>query len=218
MSEPDLAHANMVNQQLRPNEVADARVLAAMSNIPREKFLDPALQGLAYADVQLPIGCGQTLLPPMVEGRMLQALALQPDETVLEIGTGSGYFTALLTRLAAQVITVEYFEELSVEAQDRLQQLDIHNVEFHVGDAARAWSLPERVDAIIMTAAVLTVPDEYLNQLKIGGRLLAVVGKTPAMSVQLIQRISEREWHTKSLFETVIPAMIHAEPKAEFEF
>lgn len=218
MSEPDLAHANMVNQQLRPNEVADARVLAAMSNIPREKFLDPALQGLAYADVQLPIGCGQTLLPPMVEGRMLQALALQPDETVLEIGTGSGYFTALLTRLAAQVITVEYFEELSVEAQDRLQQLDIHNVEFHVGDAARAWSLPERVDAIIMTAAVLTVPDEYLNQLKIGGRLLAVVGKTPAMSVQLIQRISEREWHTKSLFETVIPAMIHAEPIAEFEF
>lgn len=218
MSEPDLAHANMVNQQLRPNEVADARVLAAMSNIPREKFLDPALQGLAYADVQLPIGCGQTLLPPMVEGRMLQALALQPDETVLEIGTGSGYFTALLARLAAQVITVEYFDELSVEAQDRLQQLDIHNVEFHVGDAARAWSLPERVDAIIMTAAVLTVPDEYLNQLKIGGRLLAVVGKTPAMSVQLIQRISEREWHTKSLFETVIPAMIHAEPKAEFEF
>ncbi len=218
MSEPDLAHANMVNQQLRPNEVADARVLAAMSNIPREKFLDPALQGLAYADVQLPIGCGQTLLPPMVEGRMLQALALQPDETVLEIGTGSGYFTALLTRLAAQVITVEYFEELSVEAQDRLQQLDIHNLEFHVGDAARAWSLPERVDAIIMTAAVLTVPDEYLNQLKIGGRLLAVVGKTPAMSVQLTQRISEREWQTKSLFETVIPAMIHAEPKAEFEF
>ncbi|MEC9314665.1 MAG: protein-L-isoaspartate O-methyltransferase [Pseudomonadota bacterium] len=218
MSEPDLAHANMVNQQLRPNEVADARVLAAMSNIPREKFLEPALQGLAYADVQLPIGCGQTLLPPMVEGRMLQALALQPDETVLEIGTGSGYFTALLARLAAQVITVEYFDELSVEAQDRLLELDIHNVEFHVGDAARAWPLSERLDAIIMTAAVLTVPDEYLNQLKIGGRLLAVVGKTPAMSVQLIQRISEREWHTKSLFETVIPAMIHAEPKAEFEF
>jgi len=218
VSEPDLAHANMVNQQLRPNEVADARVLAAMSNIPREKFLDPALQGLAYADVQLPIGCGQTLLPPMVEGRMLQALALQPDETVLEIGTGSGYFTALLARLAAQVITVEYYDELSVQAQDRLLELDIHNVEFDVGDAARAWPLQERVDAIIMTAAVLTVPDEYLNQLKIGGRLLAVVGKTPAMSVQLTQRISEREWHTKSLFETVIPAMIHAESKAEFEF
>ena len=218
MSEPDLAHANMVNQQLRPNEVADARVLAAMSNIPREKFLDPALQGLAYADVQLPIGCGQTLLPPMVEGRMLQALALQPDETVLEIGTGSGYFTALLARLAAQVITVEYYDELSVQAQDRLLELDIHNVEFDVGDAARAWPLQERVDAIIMTAAVLTVPDEYLNQLKIGGRLLAVVGKTPAMSVQLTQRISEREWQTKSLFETVIPAMIHAESKAEFEF
>lgn len=218
MSEPDLAHANMVNQQLRPNEVADARVLAAMSDIRREKFLDPSLKGLAYADVQLPIGCGQTLLPPMVEGRMLQALAVQPGETVLEIGTGSGYFTALLARLAAKVITVEYFEELSAEAHDRLLNLNLHNVEFQVGDAAKSWTLAERVDAIVITAGLLTVPDDYLNQLKIGGRLLAVVGKAPAMTVQLIQRISEREWQTSSLFETVIPAMIHAEPKAEFEF
>ncbi len=218
MSESDLAHSNMVNQQLRPNEVADARVLAAMSDIPREKFLDPSLQGLAYADVQLPIGCGQTVLPPMVEGRMLQALALQSDETILEIGTGSGYFTALLARLAAKVITVEYFEELSVEAHDRLQDLKLHNVEFEVGDAAKSWPLTERMDAIVITAALLTVPDEYLNQLKVGGRLVAVVGKAPAMSVQLIQRISERQWQTSALFETVIPAMIHAEPKAEFEF
>lgn len=218
MAEPDTAHANMVNQQLRPNQVADARVLAAISDIPRENFLEPALKGLAYADVQLPIGCGQTMLSPMVEGRMLQALALQPDDTVLEIGTGSGYFTALLARLAAKVISVEYFETLSRQAQDRLQALGLHNIELAVGDAAKSWPLPERVDAIVITAAFVTLPEDFLNQLKVGGRLLAVVGKAPAMSVQLIQRISEREWQTRTLFETVIPAMIHAEPKAEFEF
>jgi protein-L-isoaspartate(D-aspartate) O-methyltransferase len=218
VAEPDTAHANMVNQQLRPNEVADARVLAAISDIPRENFLEPALKGLAYADVQLPIGCGQTMLSPMVEGRMLQALALQANETVLEIGTGSGYFTALLARLVAKVISVEYFEALSRQAQDRLFTFDFHNIEFQVGDAAKSWPLPERVDAIVITAAFVTLPEDYLNQLKVGGRLLAVVGKAPAMSVQLIQRISEREWQTRSLFETVIPAMIHAEPKAEFEF
>ncbi|MTI63298.1 MAG: protein-L-isoaspartate O-methyltransferase [Methylophaga sp.] len=208
----------MVNQQLRPNQVADARVLAAISDIPRENFLEPALKGLAYADVQLPIGCGQTMLSPMVEGRMLQALALQPDDTVLEIGTGSGYFTALLARLAAKVISVEYFETLSRQAQDRLLALGLHNIELAVGDAAKSWPLPERVDAIVITAAFVTLPEDFLNQLKVGGRLLAVVGKAPAMSVQLIQRISEREWQTRTLFETVIPAMIHAEPKAEFEF
>ncbi|WP_292439348.1 protein-L-isoaspartate O-methyltransferase [Methylophaga sp.] len=218
MAEPDTAHANMVNQQLRPNQVADARVLAAISDIPRENFLEPALKGLAYADVQLPIGCGQTMLSPMVEGRMLQALALQPDDTVLEIGTGSGYFTALLARLAAKVISVEYFETLSRQAQDRLLALGLHNIELAVGDAAKSWPLPERVDAIVITAAFVTLPEDFLNQLKVGGRLLAVVGKAPAMSVQLIQRISEREWQTRTLFETVIPAMIHAEPKAEFEF
>jgi protein-L-isoaspartate(D-aspartate) O-methyltransferase len=218
VSEQDKAHFNMVHQQLRPNEVADARVLEVISTIPRDKFLPPSLRGLAYADVQLPIGCGQTMLPPMVEGRILQALALKGDESVLEVGTGSGYFTALLARLSGKVISVDYFEELSRQAHERLLDLDIHNVDFQVGDAAKSWPLAERVDVIVISAAVISIPDDYLNQLKVGGRLLAVVGKPPAMSVQLVQRINEREWQTRSLFETVIPAMLHAEPKAEFEF
>lgn len=212
------AHFNMVNQQVRPNEVLDERVLTAMSDIPRETFLAPELSGLAYADMQLPIGCGQTMLPPMVEGRLLQALALQPDETVLEIGTGSGYFTALLARLAAKVISVDYFEALSREASTRLAALGIDNVECETGDAAKGWPLPDRIDAIVMTAAFVSLPDNYLHSLKVGGRLLAIVGKAPAMSVQLIKRVGEREWQTTSLFETVVPPMIHAEPKAEFEF
>lgn len=218
MTQLNTAHANMVNQQVRPNEVLDARVLAAMSDIPREDFVEPEFKGLAYADVQLPIGCGQYLLPPMVEGRILQALALQAEETILEIGTGSGYFTALLAKLAGQVISVEYFEELSSEAQAHLQALDIDNVQLEVGDAAKSWDLSDRIDAIVITAGLVSLPEAYLHSLKVGGRMVAIVGQAPAMSVQLIKRVGEREWQTESLFETVVPPMIHAEPKAEFEF
>lgn len=218
MTQLDTAHLNMVTQQVRPNAVMDEKILAAMSELPREVFIDPALRGLAYADMQLPIGYDQVLLSPMVEGRILQKLALKADETVLEIGTGSGCFTALLAKLATKVISVEYFPELSQLAQQRLAELAIENVEFHVGDAARGWPLPDRVDAMVITAAFVSLPEAFLHNLKIGGRLIAVVGKAPAMSVQLIKRTSEREWQTESLFETVIPAMIHAEPKAEFEF
>lgn len=218
MIQPQKAHANMVTQQVRPNEVLDERVLAAMSTIPRENFVAPSLQGLAYADVALPIGCDQSLLPPPLEGRFLQALQLKRHETVLEIGTGSGYMTAMLAELAGQVITVEYFAELSESAQSELAELAIDNVDFAVGDAARGWPLTERIDAIVITAAFEKLPEAYLHSLKIGGRLIAVVGKAPAMSVQLIERVAERQWQTHALFETVIAAMIHAEPKAEFEF
>jgi protein-L-isoaspartate(D-aspartate) O-methyltransferase len=218
VTEPETARINMIKQQLLPSDVTDEKVLAVMSSVPREQFMEPALKGLAYAELHLPIGCGQTMLTPVLEGRMLQALDLQPDETVLEIGTGSGYFTALLAKLAAKVISVDYFELLSQQAQARLDELGLHNIDFQVGDAAKGWPLPDRIDAIVITAAFETLPEDYLNQLKVGGRLLAVVGKAPAMSVQWIKRISEREWQTRSLFETVIAPMIHAEPKPEFEF
>lgn len=218
MANTNIAHENMVEQQVRPSEVLNASVLAAMSAIPRQHFVDEAMANLAFADTQLPIGYGQTMLSPVLEGRLLQALKLQSNETVLEIGTGSGYFTALLAQLAGQVITVEFFAELSGQAALRLQQLNITNVKFEVGDAAKSWPLPERIDAIVATAAFETVPDEYLHQLKVGGRIVAVTGQAPAMTVQLIQRVSERDWHSETLFETVIPAMINAEPKAKFVF
>lgn len=218
MTELEQAHSNMVNQQVRPSDVLDTRVLAAMSAVPRALFVDPELASLAYADTALPIGEGQSMLSPVLEGRLLQALQLQPDETVLEIGTGSGYFTALLAKLAGQVISVDIFPSLSEQAQARLTALAINNVSLHVGDAAKSWPLPDRIDAIIITAAFVSVPEAYLHSLKVGGRLLAVVGKAPAMSVQLIERIGEWDWRTTELFETVIPPVIHAEPKATFEF
>lgn len=212
------AHSNMVAQQVRPGEVLDAKVLAAMTAIPREYFVDTEMARLAYADTQLAIGCGQVMLSPIQEGRFLQALNLQSDETVMELGTGSGYFTALLAQLAGQVISVEFFAELSALASQRLDQQGIDNVSLQVGDASKSWALADRIDAIVMTAAYQSVPDHYFHQLKVGGRLLAVTGKAPAMSVQLTYRVSEWDWHTESLFETVIPAVINAEPKAEFEF
>lgn len=218
MTELEQAHSNMVHQQVRPSDVLDERVLAAMSSVPRSLFVDPELASLAYADTALPIGEGQTMLSPVLEGRLLQALQIQPDETVLEIGTGSGYFTALLAKLAKQVISVDYFVTLSEQAQARLTALAIDNVSLHVGNAAKSWPLADRIDAIVITAAFVSVPEEYLHSLKVGGRLLAVVGKAPAMTVQLIQRVGEWNWHTSALFETVIPPVIHAEPKALFEF
>lgn len=212
------AHFNMIAQQVRPGDVLDAKVLAAMTAIPRECFVEKNMTRLAYADTQLPIGCEQTMLSPIQEGRFLQALNLQPDETVMELGTGSGYFTALLAQLANQVVSVEYFAELSELASQRLDQQGIENVSLQVGDASKSWALADRIDAIVITAAYESVPDHYFHQLKVGGRLLAVTGKAPAMSVQLTQRVSEWDWQTASLFETVIPAVINAEPKAEFKF
>jgi len=214
----DYAHSNMVAQQVRPSNVLNPHVLAALKAIKRDKFVADDLVELAYADTQLAIGFGQFMLSPVLEGRFLQALNIQKDEKVLELGTGSGYFTALLATLADHVFSVEIFAELSQLAQQRLTDMTITNVTLNIGDAAKEWQLKGRVDIIVATAAFVSVPDAYLQALTVGGRMLAVVGKAPVMSVQLIQRISELEWHTNSVFETLIPAMINAEPKPEFNF
>jgi protein-L-isoaspartate(D-aspartate) O-methyltransferase len=210
------SHYNMIEQQVRPSDVLEPRVLAALSAIMREQFVGEDLASLAYADTALPLGYGQTMLSPVQEGRLLQVLDVQPDEDVLEIGTGSGYFTALLAQLAKQVTSVEIIAELSEQAQKNLGETE--NITLVVGDASQGWDLSDRVDVIIATAAFVSVPDRYKQALQVGGRMLAVVGVTPAMEVQLIQRVAERKWLTETVFETVIPAMINAEPKPEFEF
>jgi len=210
------SHYNMIEQQVRPSNVLDSRVLAALSAVPRVNFVDEEFSLLAYADTELPIGYNQSMLSPVLEGRLLQALNVQADEQVLEIGTGTGYFTALLAQLANDVISVELIPELADQAKQNLA--DIDNVELCVGDASQGWDLANRIDVIIATAAFTTVPDEYKQCLKVGGRMLAIEGTAPAMSVQLIHRTSEREWEIETAFETVVSPMINAEPKPEFEF
>lgn len=209
-------HYNMIEQQVRPSDVLEPRVLAALSVVMRENFVPEELVSLAYADTELRIGYGQTMLSPVVEGRILQALNIQLDEHVLEIGTGTGYFTALLAQLAKRVTSVELIAELSEQARQKLET--INNIELQVGDASHGWDLADRIDVIVVTAAFVNVPDLYKHLLKIGGRMLAVVGVSPAMKVQLIRRVAERQWQIDTVFETVIPAMINAEPKPEFKF
>jgi protein-L-isoaspartate(D-aspartate) O-methyltransferase len=214
----DIAHFNMLEQQVRPSDVLDPRVLMALKDVVRTQFVDDDLSGFAYADTELPIGYGQMMLSPVQQGRLLQVLNVQTNENVLEIGTGTGYFTALLARLAKHVSSVEIVPELSALAQHNLATAGIDNVTTYLGDASQGWPLADRMDVIVTTAAFVTIPDGYLQNLQVGGRMLAIVGKGQNMKVQLIRRITEREWQTDTVFETVISAMINAEPKPEFEF
>ncbi len=214
----DYAHSNMVAQQVRPSDVLNPQVLEALNTVKRDKFVAEDMVDLAYADTQLAIGYGQFMLSPVLEGRLLQALNLQKHEQVLELGTGSGYFTALLATLAAHVTTIEIIPELSQIAQERLTEQEVLNVTFKVADATQKCDLKDRVDVIVATAAFVTVPDDYKQLLTVGGRMLVAVGKEPVMSVQVIHRSSEWEWRTETVFETLIPAMLNAEPKPEFNF
>jgi len=218
MQNIETAHFNMVEQQVRPSNVSDPRILTALNQIKRNDFLEDELQGLAYADTCLPIGYGQVMLSPVIEGRLLQALNVQADEEVLELGTGSGYFTALLACLAKHITSVEIVPELSEQAAENLSKAGIENVNLLIGDASRDWSLTDRVDVIVATAAFAIVPDDYLQSLAIGGRMLAVIGDANIMNVQIIKRVTEWEWQTDTVFETSIPLMINAEPKPVFEF
>lgn len=214
----ETAHFNMIEQQIRPGYVLDEQVLSVLESISRTQFIDEDMHGLAYADVALPIGHGQTMLPPILVGRLLQALQVKLTDTVLEIGTGTGYLTALLASLAAHIMSVEIYPDLSAEAATNLAAADIENITLEVGDAAQGWPVSDRIDAIICTAAWVSVPDAYLQSLQIGGRMVAIVGKGEVMEVQLITRISERDWQMESVMETVVPPMVNAEPMVEFEF
>jgi len=209
------ARFNMVEQQIRPWDVLDAKVLDLFMSIPRHQFVSEAQQSLAYTDTALPIGEGQFMLPPTLEARMLQALDIDETETVLEIGTGSGFNTALLSKSAEQVTTVEYFPALIETAKTRLKAFN--PIEFCQGDASQDWQDGKQYDVIYLTGAVTNISTQYLEKLTIGGRVAAFVGTKPAMSACITTRVGENEWETETLFETVVPALIHAEPKPTFK-
>ena len=220
MSELNVEQAryNMIEQQVRTWEVLDQRVLDVMSAVPREQFVPEQYRALAFADVQLPIGEGQVMMEPKLEGRLLQALGLQPTDQVLEIGTGSGYLTACLAKLSAQVVTVERSEALSSAAQARLEALGIRNVLFRVGDAADSWTGYGPFDAIALTGACPQVPEAYKHLLNVGGRLFVVVGADPIMEALLITRLGEQEWSSESLFDTKLPLLEGVQPEQHFVF
>ena len=217
---PDLALArhNMVEQQIRPWEVLDQKVLDVLEAVPREDFVPSGWRNLAYVDEFIPLPGGEVMLPPRIEARLLQALDVQPEETVLEVGTGSGYFTALLAKLARHVYSVEIDPELSASAGEKLREHGIANVTLEVGDAARGWDRHAPYNAIAITGSLPELPDAFREQLTIGGRLVAIVGEAPVMEAVLIRRLGESEWSEEFLFETVVPPLKNAPGTNRFRF
>lgn len=212
------ARFNMIEQQIRPWEVLDQQVLNLMSNTPREHFVPDAYQGLAFADINVPLGDGETMLPPKIEARMLQALAIQKTESVLEIGTGSGFMTALLAKSAHSVYSMDIRADFLERAGERLAALNIENVSLEATDALVDEGRMLPYDVIAVTGSVPVLPEHWKRQLSLGGRLFVVVGQSPVMTAQLITRISANEWRTEDLFETEIPALQGAPKPAGFVF
>ena len=208
----DLAKAkfNMIEQQIRPWEVLDPQVLDVFHQLDRDRFVPEQYKGLAYADCQLPVCKGETMLPPIVEGRMLQALKLQPGDSVLQIGTAGGYVTACLATLTQQVLGVDFQVEATELTRDNLSTQGIHNVELHTIASLDDIIHKERYDVIaVCTGSLHEIPDNLEQALAIGGRLFAVTGHSPAKHAQLMTRVSQTEWVVDNLFETDIPDLAH---------
>lgn len=213
----DLARFNMVEQQVRTWDVLSPDVLDALANTPREHFAPETYRNLAYADIEIPLGHGQVMLKPIIAGRALQALNIQPNERVLEIGTGTGYCTALMAALALHVDSVETVHDLHMQARTNLTTQGIHNASLFEGDGANGFGSPGSYDAIFASASYPgDVSQALLNNLKIGGRLFAVIGESPIMQATLITRVSDSEWQREALFETDIQAMQGVEKPATF--
>ena len=218
MRDTSQARFNMIEQQIRPWEVLDERVLELMAEVPREDFVPEACRSLAYTDTAIPLGDGQVMMPPKLAARILQALDIRPTETVLEVGTGSGYFTALLARLARHVFSVDINPDMTRQAQEKLAAHGIHNVTLETGDGARGWEKHAPYDVIVLTGSVPVLPDSVREQLRTGGRLLAIVGDSPVMEVKLITRRGESDWTEESLFETDLPPLMNAPQPDRFHF
>jgi len=212
------ARFNMVEQQVRPWEVLDTKVLDLLETVHREDFVPVRYRKLAFADLPIPLPKGQFMMRPKVEGRMLQAVRLKDDETVLEIGTGSGFITACLSGLARRVVSVEIFEELHQEAGIRLQDKHMHNVELFVGDVMRGWQPEQAHDVVLVTGSVAEVPEIFRGWVNPGGRMFVVCGESPAMEARLLTRVGVSEWREESLFETDLDRLVNAEPEPDFEF
>ena len=213
----DKARELMVEQQVRPWDVLDARVLDALVSIPRDAFVPAAHRALAYADAALPLGHGESMMKPVVEGRTLQSIDVQATEDVLEIGTGSGFLTACLGHLAREVHSIDLHADLVDAARARLDAMGLGaNVRTDTADAF-AWDTERRFDAIVVTGAVADVPARFLRWLRPNGRLFVVRGHSPAMEAVIV-RNDVNGPRIESLFETDLPYLVGATPAPKFEF
>ena len=208
----------MVEQQIRPWEVLDERVLELLEKTHREDFVPVRYRKMAFSDIAIPLDHDQSMMKPVVEGRLLQALEVKPDETVLEIGSGSGFITACLAQLAKHVVSVDVYEQFTNEVAAKLKDKDIHNVELETGNAMTGWQPEQAHDVLVVNGSVASIPDHFRGWVNPGGRIFIVCGDEPAMEAMLLTKLNATDWREESLFETNLPRLIGAENPPEFEF
>lgn len=211
------ARLQMVNQQVRGWNVYDEDVLEMLRELPREHFVPHAFETLAFADTTIPIGHGEHMMSPTIEGRLLQALSLDGDENVLEIGTGTGFMTACLARLAGHVTSIDIHSDFIASASERLLHEDITNVDLHEMDATQELPAGD-FDAIAVTGSIQSFDPRYVEALSPHGRLFLVVGDSPTMQAKLIERTDEHDWETLVLFETDLAPLVHGALPPQFSF
>ena len=217
MFDVQFARRQMIEQQVRAWEVLDLRVLEALERVPREEFVPPVYRELAFADTCVPIGHGQTMLAPKVEGRILQSLDLQPGDHALEVGTGTGFFAACIGQLARSVRTIDLHADFVAGAESTWRRVGVHNVAADVFDAMQLTDR-ETYDAIAVTASLPVYDPRFERALKVGGRLFVTVGTGPLLDARRITRAGPDEWLRESLFETAMNPLLHAPEPPKFVF
>lgn len=210
------ARFNMIEQQIRTWEVLNDRVLNILKIVPREEFVPERHKTLAFSDTQLPLPRDQAMEEPRVQARILQAVDPQPSEQVLEIGSGSGFLTACLAKMAAHVTSVDIFPELTEMARRNLASQGIDNVTLETGDASRGWDDGRRYDVIVVSGSLPELHRGFHQSLAIGGRLFLMVGRPPIMQAELITRISEDQWANEGLFEGHLKPLVNAPETKRF--
>lgn len=214
----DQARFNMIEQQIRPWDVLDESVLDAIAIVPREDYVPANYMRLAFTDMYIPLGQGEVMMTPKLEARMLQTLAVEPTDTVLEVGTGSGYVTAVLAELARHVYSVDINEGFSEAARQKLLEHEVINVTLEVGDAAQGWDRHGPYDAIAITGSLPVLTSAFEQSLKVGGRLFAIVGDSPVMEATLVTRLGENEFQREMVFETDLPPLKNVAQPDRFRF
>src|SRR5512139_151642 len=212
------ARYNMVEQQIRPWDVLNQNVLDLLFKVRREDFVPEAHRNLAFVDMEIPLGHGQAMWTPKLEARVLQEVAVRPTDRVLEVGTGSGYLTALLASLATEVVSVDIVPEFTAAATQKLRAHGLENIALHADDAARDWADEAGFDVIVLTGSTPLLSDTWRRRLRVGGRLFAIVGEAPAMHAQLITCTAPGAFRSVTLFETCVAPLVNAPQPAAFVF
>lgn len=212
------AKENMLKQQVRTSKITDERIIDAIARIPRQFFVPELYHQLAFADANLSLPHDQVMMTPLEEAQLLTALNIQPTDRILEIGTGTGYLTALLAVLGYHVDSIDIFPDFTESAKHKLALLEITNAHLITANAARGWNEGGAYDVIAITGGLPFLPQELQQQLKIGGRLFAILGKAPTLRATLIEHKSEQNWIEKHLFETWLPYLLHTNKPSQFSF